>query len=103
MEPTNWEELDPYVLTDGYIKNEFGRCSFRCATGYVPAIYGLYINDRFRRKEHAREMLRMVISRIREIQPKGCIMTTAVPQEGSIPVEKLRSFYESLGLTVVER
>ena len=80
---------------------EFGRCSYYHAPGYIPCIYGLYVEKAHRRRGHARMLLRTVVAEIRESGYAGDINIEAVPTEHSISSKKLVAFYESEGLTVI--
>lgn len=85
---------------EDFIQNRFGYCFYD--TQRIPAlIYNLYVNPEHRRQGRAKRLLEVVIHEIRAAGYKGVIAIEAVPKEGVISLEKLRSFYEKMGLKII--
>jgi len=93
-----------------HISNEFGYCYYvferDCVDPEYPIeiafVFNLYIEPRHRRQGKARALLNEVIESIRYFGHNGEIRIEAQPRENSIDHESLTSFYESLGLKVVQ-
>ena len=89
------------ILTQ--IENDYGSCQYNLeqdADGSYMHIYNLYIEPKFRKQGHAKELLKFTIKHIRDSGYEGEIAVVAAPEEDSISKEDLTNFYESLGLTV---
>ena len=75
---------------DGFIENIYGYCYYEFKDDYVH-IYNLFIKPSFRRQGKAKDLLKIVISKIRNTGWKDEILIVT-------DNKKLRSFYERLGL-----
>ena len=87
------------------INKEYGYCEYSFEEdeiGKYIHIYNLYIYFKFRRQGKAKILIHAVIDLIRKSGYDGEIQIVAEPQEDSISKEKLKNFYESLGLKVYE-
>ena len=82
-----------------FIHMHFGYCFYELEP--KPFIYGLYINETYRRKGYAKKILKMVIDEIRGLGITDVISIEAEPQDDSIPLDVLRNLYKSLGLEVL--
>jgi ribosomal protein S18 acetylase RimI-like enzyme len=80
------------------IKTEFGQCEYEFEIDYVH-IYNLFVHPDHRRKGHARELLILAITSIRDAGYVDKIKIVADPTDG-IGQEKLAKFYEKMGLEV---
>jgi ribosomal protein S18 acetylase RimI-like enzyme len=85
----------------GVISNVFGHCYYAFEHNYVH-IYNLKVFPDYRRQGKAKELLQITINEIRKKGYTGSIQIVAIPQDNSIPLEKLKSFYKDLGLDVFE-
>jgi ribosomal protein S18 acetylase RimI-like enzyme len=85
----------------GIIRNDFGHCYYAFEQDYVH-IYNLIVLPEYRRQGKARELLQATIDEIRRKGYKGNIQIVAKPQDDSISLEKLKSFYKDMGLEVFE-
>ena len=76
---------------DYSIINKFGYCYYTLEEGYYH-IYNLYVYPNFRKRGKAREILQIVIDKIRENGYSGEIRIVANPNEHSIELDKLVEF-----------
>jgi len=79
----------------------FGYCRYSFEEDYVH-IHNLFVYPEYRRQGKAKELLIIAISEIKDIGWKEEIQIVANPQDDSISLEKLKSFYEGLGLDVFD-
>ena len=85
---------------ENFIHNKYGYC-FYSIENNTAVIYNLYVDPNYRQKGHAKKLIRMVISEIRNSGYYKEIEIEALPREDSINVESLVTFYEKLGLRVI--
>lgn len=85
---------------ENFIQNKFGFCFY--ASNDCPFIYNLYVHTQYRRRGHSKELLRLVINKIRENGYDGKILIEARPKENSIGLADLTEYYKSLGLTIYD-
>ena len=87
-----------------FIHTPYGYCYYHLdkpvEEGGTYLIYGLYVYPQYRRQGHSKRMLNFLIDEIRAAKYKGPICIKAQPEENSIDIKKLISYYESLNLTV---
>ena len=84
-----------------FIQTESGYCYYDI-TGEKPVIYNLFVEPDSRGKGKARKLLELVIRIIRDTGYTGDILIEAKPKSRRIDVQRLKQFYESLGLEVIE-
>jgi len=83
---------------ENFIQNKFGYCFYTLES---PAfIYGLYVHPQYRRHGHSKNLLKVVISAIRESGYTKEIHIEAEPKEDSIDISELINYYERMGLVV---
>lgn len=89
-----------------FIHTPYGYCYYHLdkpvSDGGTYLIYGLYVNAEFRRRGHAKRMLKFLIDEIRNTGYDGEIYVKASPEQNSISTDALIKFYRTLGLTVTE-
>jgi ribosomal protein S18 acetylase RimI-like enzyme len=85
---------------ENFIHNKYGYC-FYSVEDNTAMIYNLYIEQNYRKKGHAENLIRLVIREIRGTGYNGEIQIEAQPREDSISIEYLVTFYERLGLRVI--
>lgn len=83
------------------IVHQHGRCAFDFDDDYVH-IYDLYVEPEKRNQGIGRTILRSAIDMIRATGWAGPIAIVANPNDLNIDRERLKLFYESMGLTVYE-
>ena len=85
------------------ISNKYGHCYYCvCVDNDCAMIYNLFIKKEYRRKGHAKELLKQAINKIREFGYKQDIKIVAEPEENSISKENLIEFYKKMNLKVVD-
>jgi len=87
------------------IKNKYGSCVYsfeKDSDEDYFHIYNLYVLPEFRRMNKAKELIKKAIFEIRKTGYQGEILIVAKPEEGSISFEKLKNFYERMGLKVFQ-
>lgn len=86
-----------------FIHTPYGYCYYHLdkpvSDGGTYLIYGLYVHAAYRRKGHARRMLKFLIDEIRAAGYDGEIYIKAEPEENSISVYALTDFYRGMGLS----
>lgn len=87
------EELEDFV------QNKFGYCFYE-VYGTTTLIYNLYVYPEYRQQGKAKMLIRHVINEIRGAGCTGEIMVQCCPK-GGIDPEKLKSFYERMGLKII--
>ena len=88
--------------TEDFIHNKYGYCYYNIEPGKNPIIFNLYVHPQYRRKGHAKKLLRYVINEIRQTGYKDEIDIEVSPRENSISVEKLALFYKSMDLNIIK-
>jgi GNAT superfamily N-acetyltransferase len=85
---------------ENFIHNKYGYCYYAINPNNTALIFNLYIDYIYRRKGHAKHLIQLII---REINIVGCkrIYIKAEPQEDSITLENLISFYKRMGLKII--
>ena len=87
--------------TENFIHNKFGYCYYDLNSDNIkPIIFNLFIEPEYRCLGHARKLLLDVIEKIRDSGYLGQIDIEAEPRE-VVDLEKLTSFYKSLGINVL--
>lgn len=94
--------LNGQETEEDFIQNRFGYCFYYIKDDYA-AIYNLFIWPKYRLKGHARKILQQVIREIKESGYDGSIGIETIPGDTSIDKERLRLFYEGLGLLVLNK
>lgn len=84
-----------------FVQENYGWCKWSFEEDYVH-IYDLYILTNCRRQGKAKELLLKTIKIIRDTGWTKPIQIVADPLTQDISKEKLKSFYESLGLLVFD-
>lgn len=84
-----------------FILNKYGYCCYCIKSDGYALIFNLYVYKEFRRLGHAKEIIQMCISAIRERGYEKEIRIEAEPREDSILLENLVDFYRKMGLTVL--
>ena len=92
---TRYEEIG----SEGYIINQFGRCSWTEEPEYVH-IWGLYVHKEYRNQGQARQLMLRAIESIRANGYIGPIQVVASSDDITVNHKRLAAFYESLGLEV---
>jgi GNAT superfamily N-acetyltransferase len=90
-------------INDDFIHNKYGYCYYEIEPGKNPIVFNLYVHPQYRKQGHAKKILQYVINEIRQAGYLGQIDIEAAPRENSIEYEKLASFYENMGLHLMER
>lgn len=85
---------------EDFIQNRFGYCFYELGKN-TALIYGLYVHPEYRLQGKAKILLQHVINEIREADYTGEIVIEAIPREDTISLEKVESFYERMGLKVL--
>ena len=84
------------------ISHEYGYCHYRIKQPSV--IWSLYIYKPYRRQGNSRKILLEAIDKIKKkVKGRNKIFIEADPIEDSISKETLIRYYESLGLTVMNK
>jgi ribosomal protein S18 acetylase RimI-like enzyme len=83
-----------------FVLNEYGYCCY-CFPDENALVFNLYVYKEFRRLGHAKELIKMCITAIRESGYAKEIRVEAAPMENSISVDDLVAFYKRMGLTVI--
>lgn len=86
------------MLEENFIQNKFGYCYYMIANKEA-WVYNLHVWPEYRRQGRARKLLKNVIVEIRECGYEGKIFIEAIP-DADIDVDKIKDFYESMGLTI---
>lgn len=84
-----------------FILTEYGYCCYCILPDGIALIFNLHVYKEFRKMGHAKEIIEMCIRKIRKNGYKKEITIQAEPQENSISVEDLVTFYRKMGLTVL--
>lgn len=84
------------------LKNKYGHCYY-CLCDNCSMIYNLYINEKYRNKGHAKELIHKTIGEIRKEGYMKNINIVAAPLENSIDKYELIKFYKSMGLIVTDK
>lgn len=80
-----------------FILNEYGYCCYCIKSDCDASIFNLYIYKEFRRLGHAKEIIKMCITEIRERGYEKEIKIEAEPRENSISIEALIDYYKKWG------
>lgn len=89
------------TINENFIHTKYGYCYY--SNGIAPLIWNLYIYPQYRRKGHAKRLLRMMIDEILfEMDTPRPINIEVSPRENSINVEDLTRFYKSMGLHILK-
>ena len=88
-------------INDNFIHNKYGYCYYEIEPGKNPIIYNLYVYPEYRRMGWAKWLLQYVINEIRQYGYGGEINIEALPKERDIDKERLKIFYVSMGLTIL--
>ena len=93
------------MFGNNWVIREFGYCcysfeQFKDDNEIYALIWNLYIYSKYRRQGYAKLILQEIINKIKNINNTCDIYIEAIPQEDSINLNNLISFYESLGLQV---
>jgi len=83
------------------IERVYGHCEVGFESDYVH-IFNLFVYPEYRRQGKAKELLNIAIDEIRKTGWEKEIQIVAIPQSDSISLQKLKLFYESLGLSVYD-
>ena len=86
---------------ENFIHNKYGYCYY-CIESNDAIIFNLYIEPAYRKKSHAKHLIQLVIKEIREIGYNKEIQIEARPREDSISTEDLITFYEKMGLKILQ-
>ena len=84
-----------------HVKTQFGACDWSFEKDYVH-VYNLFVHRRYRRKGHAKHILKLAIDRIREAGHFGDICIVADPKDESVDRAELAAFYKAMGLVVYD-
>jgi GNAT superfamily N-acetyltransferase len=88
-------------INTNFIHNKYGYCYYEIEEGKNPIVFNLFVHPEYRRRGHGKWLLDYVINEIRKTGYKGEINIEASPQEESIGLDRLTSFYQGLGLNVI--
>lgn len=83
-----------------YINTNYGYCYFQLAP--FPAIYNLYVYPEYRGKGLSERLLAMIIFEIESNLGDVEIFIEVDPMENCMSKEKLKEFYISMGLTILD-
>lgn len=86
---------------ENFIHNKYGYCFYSIEANDTAMIYNLHVEPEYRRKGHAKNLIRLVIEEIRKVGYNKEIQIEARPREDSINVENLIAFYKRLGLKIL--
>ena len=93
--------LSGVEINTNFIHNKFGYCYYEIEEGKNPIVFNLFVHPEYRRRGHGKWLLDYVINEIRKTGYQGEINIEASPREESIGLDRLTSFYQELGLNVI--
>ena len=86
---------------ENFIHNKYGYCYYSVEPDSAALIYNLYVEPDYRRKGHAKDLIRFVVREIRESGYNAEIQIEVRPREDSIDTESLATFYKGMGLVLI--
>lgn len=96
----NIEELEK---NESYISTKYGYCYYLINSDNTVLLHTLYVEPQYRRKGYATHLIKLILKEIEEIENfHGEIQIKAEPQEDSISIENLISFYKKMGLKIIK-
>jgi ribosomal protein S18 acetylase RimI-like enzyme len=100
FEPFGIKKKSNTKTDEDFIQNRFGYCFYEIDNDSC-ILYNLYVKPEYRRKGHAKKLVKLVIDEIRERGYKGDIETVVSPKEKSISIKNLTSFYIKMGIKIL--
>lgn len=87
---------------ESYISTKYGYCYYLINLDNTVLLHSLYVEPQYRRKGYATHLIQLILNEIKLIENfHGEIQIKAEPQENSISIENLVSFYEKMGLKII--
>lgn len=88
--------------SENYISTKYGYCYYLINLNNTVLLHSLYVEPQYRRKGYATHLIKLILKEIEEIENfHGEIQIKAEPQENSISIENLISFYGRMGLKII--
>lgn len=86
---------------ENFIHNKYGYCYYSFEANGIATIFNLYVEPEYRQKGHAKNLIQLVISEIKNTGYNKEIQIEAQPRENSIDIETLVTFYKRMGLKLI--